>query len=445
MFERKIYREMLHWKESFAPKYALFLKGARRVGKTTLAEKLGREAYDSYILIRFDNVDASIRNLFVESLRDLDTFFMQLQLEYRTQLFPRKSLIILDEIQLFPPARQALKTLLEDGRYDFLETGSLAGITKKSKDILIPSEEYTLEVLPMDFEEFLWAQDDRMTFPVLRDYFGKRKSMGALHQVILKSFREYMLVGGMPQVVSAFLPDKNFEKADFVKHEILRLYKQDMQEQNEEKSEYVGNFFEQIPSELSKHDKRFVISHIDPQARLREYRGPVRWLDEAMVVNLAFNVEDPSVAFNLGITDSSFKCYLTDTGLLVTLAFYDGTYMDNDLYKAVLLDRLQVNEGMLVENVVAQCLRSGGHKAYFYAKRDAKTRKTVMEIDFLMRKGKKVVPLEVKSGKSLSIKSLERIKATYGSRIGDGIVLHHGEVKEQDGILFLPYYAAAVL
>lgn len=175
MFERKIYSEMLRWKEAFAPKYALFLKGARRVGKTTLAEKLGREAYDSYILIRFDNADASIRNLFVESLRDLDTFFMQLQLEYRTQLFPGKSLIILDEIQLFPPARQALKTLLEDGRYDYLETGSLAGITKKSKDILIPSEEYTLEVLPMDFEEFLWAQDDRMTFPVLRDYFGKNR------------------------------------------------------------------------------------------------------------------------------------------------------------------------------------------------------------------------------------------------------------------------------
>ena len=445
MFERKIYQEMLRWKHDYAPKYALFLKGARRVGKTTLAKKLGEEAYKSHILIRFDQVTDDVRNLFVNGLLDLDTLFETLQLIYKTKLFRGESLIILDEVQLFPAARQALKTLLEDGRYHYLETGSLAGITKKSKDILIPSEEYPLDVLPMDFEEFLWAQDDHVTIPMIRSRVEARKPFGAMHQSIMNRFREYMLVGGMPQVVSAFLPDKNFEKADFVKHEILRLYKQDMQEQNEEKSEYVGNFFEQIPSELSKHDKRFVISHIDPQARLREYRGPVRWLDEAMVVNLAFNVEDPSVAFNLGITDSSFKCYLTDTGLLLTLAFYDRTYMDNDLYKAVLLDRLQVNEGMLVENVVAQCLRSGGHKTYFYAKRDAKTRKTVMEIDFLIRKGKKVVPLEVKSGKSLSIKSLERIKATYGSRIGDGIVLHHGEVKEQDGILFLPYYAAAVL
>lgn len=304
MFERKIYQEMLRWKHDYAPKYALFLKGARRVGKTTLAKKLGEEAYKSHILIRFDQVTDDVRNLFVNGLLDLDTLFETLQLIYKTKLFRGESLIILDEVQLFPAARQALKTLLEDGRYHYLETGSLAGITKKSKDILIPSEEYPLDVLPMDFEEFLWAQDDHVTIPIIRSRVEARKPFGAMHQSIMNRFREYMLVGGMPQVVSAFLPDKNFEKADFVKHEILRLYKQDMQEQNEEKSEYVGNFFEQIPSELSKHDKRFVISHIDPQARLREYRGPVRWLDEAMVVNLAFNVEDPSVAFNLGITDS---------------------------------------------------------------------------------------------------------------------------------------------
>ncbi len=445
MFERKIYSEMLRWKEAFAPKYALFLKGARRVGKTTLAEKLGREAYDSYILIRFDNADASIRNLFVESLRDLDTFFMQLQLEYRTQLFPGKSLIILDEIQLFPPARQALKTLLEDGRYDYLETGSLAGITKKSKDILIPSEEYTLEVLPMDFEEFLWAQDDRMTFPVLRDYFGKRKPMGALHQVVLKSFREYMLVGGMPQVVTAFLQGKDYAAADFVKQQILTLYKNDMQEQNEESSLYVTNFFDRIPSELSQHDKRYVLSHIDGQARMREYRGPIRWLDEAMIVNIASKVDDPSAAFQLSISDPGFKCYMMDTGLLVSLAFSDRPFLENDLYKAILKDQLGVNEGMLLENIVAQCLKANGHRPFFYARRNEKTRKTEIEIDFLIRKGKKIVPIEVKSSSSSSIKSLLRFKEIYGKHIDAPIVLHHGETKMEEGVQFFPYYMAALL
>lgn len=230
MFERKIYQEMLRWKHDYAPKYALFLKGARRVGKTTLAKKLGEEAYKSHILIRFDQVTDDVRNLFVNGLLDLDTLFETLQLIYKTKLFRGESLIILDEVQLFPAARQALKTLLEDGRYHYLETGSLAGITKKSKDILIPSEEYSLDVLPMDFEEFLWAQDDHVTIPMIRSRVEARKPFGAMHQSIMNRFREYMLVGGMPQVVSAFLPDKNFEKADFVKHEILRLYKQDMQE-----------------------------------------------------------------------------------------------------------------------------------------------------------------------------------------------------------------------
>ena len=216
MFERKVFQEMLKWKEKYAPHYALFLKGARRVGKTTLAEKLGREAYESYILIRFDQADRVVKDLFVNGLRDLDGFFAQLQFEYKTQLHRRKSLIVLDEIQLFPQARQALKTLLEDGRYDYLETGSLAGITKRSKDILIPSEEYTLEVQPLDFEEFLWASEDTFTMPLMREHFANRKPMGALHQGMMRSFSEYMLVGGMPQVVQAFVNGKDFGKADLV-------------------------------------------------------------------------------------------------------------------------------------------------------------------------------------------------------------------------------------
>jgi predicted AAA+ superfamily ATPase len=443
MYERKIFDRMLQWKREFAPRYALFLKGARRVGKTTLAEKLGREAYRSYILVRFDQIDPAVKDLFVNSLRDLDTLYATLQFVYNTQLHPRESLIILDEIQLFPPARQALKTLLEDGRYDFLETGSLAGITKRSKDILIPSEEYVLEVLPMDFEEYLWAKGNNMAMPLIREHFQSRKPMGAMHQALMKVFREYMLVGGMPQAVEAFLTSKDFGKADFVKQQILNLYAADMQEQNEENAEYVSSFFERIPAELSKHDKRYVLAHIDPNARLRSFRGPIRWLDESMVVNLAAQLDEPSAALNLVAGGTAFKCYMMDTGLLVSLAFRDRPYLENELYKAILLDRLQVNEGMILENMVAQCIRASGRRAFFYIERDAESRRTILEVDFVIRIGKKLVPVEVKSGASRQAKSLVRLKARYGSRIGESIVLHPGEIQNKEDIWYLPYYMAA--
>lgn len=368
-----------------------------------------------------------------------------MQFVYNTPLYPRESLIIFDEIQLFPPARQALKTLLEDGRYDYLETGSLAGITKKSKDILIPSEEYALDVLPMDFEEFTWAMNYDMVMPIIRKHYQSKKPLGALHQGLMKAFREYILIGGMPQAITAFSKGKDFGQADFAKQQIINLYKNDMEFQQEENSNYVSNFFDRIPSELSKHDKRYILSHVDPNARIRDYKGPIKWLDEAMIINIANNVDDPSVVFNLGIIDPSFKCYLMDTGLLVSLAFRDRPYLENDLYKAILLDRLQVNEGMIIENAVAQCLRANGHKAFFYIERSVQSKKISMEIDFLIRQGKKVIPLEVKSGQSNSIRSLTRFKEKFGKRIGEAVVLHHGEIKNQDGIWFLPYYMATVL
>ena len=444
-YERKVYKTMLEWKEKLAPHHALFLKGARRVGKTTLAEKLGREAYKTYILVRFDQAGDDVKDLFINSLRDLDNFYAVLQLLYRTYLHERESLIILDEIQLFPQARQAVKTLLEDGRYDILETGSLASITKRSKEILIPSEEYTLEVLPMDFEEFLWAQGDRMTVPLIRRHYETMKPLKDLHRPIMKSFREYMMVGGMPQAVKMFVESRDYGKVDLVKQQIINLYSNDMAEQTDERSEYVSNFFFRIPSELSKHDKRYIISHIQSNARIREYQGPIRWLDEAMIINIADCVDEPSAALNLSMSDPSFKCYLMDTGLLISLAFKDRPILENDLYKQILLDRLQVNEGMLIENLVSQCLRANGHPSYFYLERNSATRKTTLEIDFLIRQNKKIVPIEVKSSSSSSIKSLERFKEKYGSRIADGIVLHHGELKREGTVVFLPYFMACVL
>ena len=444
-FERKVYQEMLRWKEEYAPEHALFLKGARRVGKTTLAEKLGKEEYRSYLLVRFDQAGDDVRSLFTDSLRDLDTLFATLQFVYGKRLYPRESLIILDEIQLFPPARQALKTLLEDGRYDYLETGSLATIEKRSKEILIPSEEYPVDVLPMDFEEYLWATGNDLVIPTLRERFDSLKPMGAMHQGAMKAFREYMLVGGMPRAVRAFAETRDFGRADFAKQRIISLYRSDMADQEEENPEYVTNFFDRIPSELSKHDKRYVLSHVDPHARIRDYRGPIRWLDEAMVINLANNVDDPSAALNLGVIDPSFKCYLMDTGLLVSLAYSDRPYLDNELYRAVLLDKLQVNEGMIVENVVAQCLRASGHRAYFYRETNEATRKTTMEIDFLVRQGNKVCPVEVKSGGSRSAKSILRFKEKFGRKVGMGYVLHAGEIRQEQGLTYLPYYMAPLL
>ena len=446
--KRKIYAELLRWKHEYAPGYALFIKGARRVGKTTIAEDFGRNEYRSFVTINFQSANDTIRDLFVNSLLDLEYFYNVIQMQYGVRLHERESLVILDEIQLFPLARQALKSLLADGRYDFIETGSLAGITKKTEreEILIPSEEYAIEMFPLDFEEFLWAMGDEMTMPILRGSYTNLKALGSLHKDIFRRFREYMCVGGMPQAVVKYAEKKDFETVDFVKKGILALYRNDIKSQEEENGSYIGNILDNVPSELSKHEKSssFKLSHINKNARYREYGGPLRWLEEAMIVNVARSVSDPSPALTLDLDDERFKCYLLDTGLLINLSFGDGSYMDNDFYKAILTDRLHVNEGMFVENVVAQCLRSNGHKLLFYVEYDAKG-KPLMEIDFLIRKDRKVVPVEAKSGKSFAVKSLHNFKDKFTNRVGLQYVLHDGDIKREGELVYLPYYMASVL
>lgn len=329
-------------------------------------------------------------------------------MQYKVRLYKRESLIILDEIQLFPQARQALKTLLEDKRYDYIETGSLAGITKKSRkaEILIPSEEYSVEMHPLDFEEFLWANGDAFTMDIIRDHYENLKPFGQkLNKEILRRFCEYMCVGGMPQAVVAFMNTKDYERVDFAKREILSLYRNDIKEQEEENTEYVGNILDNIPSELARHDSisktsEFRFAHIDKNARLREYRGPLRWLDEAMIINIARNTTDPSPALTLNLDDGRFKCYMMDTGLLINLSFGDGDFIDNDFYRAILMDQLHINEGMFVENVIAQCLRANGHKIVFYVEYNNQG-KLVMEIDFLIRKDKKSDSNRSKIGEKL--------------------------------------------
>ena len=448
VLKRKTYEELLKWKKEYAPEYALFLKGARRVGKTTIAEELGKNEYKSFITINFQSTNDTVRDLFVNSLLDLDYFFNVIQLQYGKKLYKRASLIILDEIQLYPLARQALKTLLADGRYDYIETGSLAGIKKKteSSEILIPSEEYAVEMFPLDFEEFLWATDDEFTFPIIKSSYEKVKPLGNLHKDIFRKFREYMCVGGMPQAVVKYVQTKDFEKVDFAKKEILALYRNDIKNQKEENSTYLGNILDNIPSELSKHEKSssFKLSHVDKNARYREYSSPLTWLSEAMIVNVARNVTDPSPALTLSMDDERFKCYLLDTGLLINLSFGDGTFMDNEFYKAILTDRLHINEGMFVENAVAQSLRSNGHKILFYVEYNDKG-KPVMEIDFLIRKAKKVVPVEVKSGREFAAKSLRNFKTKFSNKVGLQYVLYDGDIKRDEEVIYLPYYMAAVL
>ena len=448
VLKRKTYEELLKWKKEYAPEYALFLKGARRVGKTTIAEELGKNEYKSFITINFQSTNDTIRDLFVNSLLDLDYFFNVIQLQYGKKLYKRASLIILDEIQLYPLARQALKTLLADGRYDYIETGSLAGIKKKTKssEILIPSEEYAVEMFPLDFEEFLWATGDEFTFPIIKSSYEKVKPLGNLHKDIFRKFREYMCVGGMPQAVVKYVQTKDFEKVDFAKKEILALYRNDIKNQKEENSTYLGNILDNIPSELSKHEKSssFKLSHVDKNARYREYSSPLTWLSEAMIVNVARNVTDPSPALTLSMDDERFKCYLLDTGLLINLSFGDGTFMDNKFYKAILTDRLHINEGMFVENAVAQCLRSNGHKILFYVEYNSNG-KPVMEIDFLIRKAKKVVPVEVKSGREFAAKSLRNFKTKFSNKVGFQYVLYDGDIKRDNEVIYLPYYMAAVL
>ena len=443
-FKRKVYNKMIKWKNEYAPDYALFLKGARRVGKSTLALRLGREEYKSYIEIRFDKAPDEIKELFINSLEDLDYFFNKLQIFYKTRLYVRESLIILDEIQLFPAARQALKTLLEDKRYDYVETGSLASINKKSKDILIPSEEYTIEVLPMDFEEYMWAMNNDITIDIIKEHYTNLRPLGKINKDIMKSFREYLLVGGMPQAVAEYVKSKDFGKVDFVKQNILNLYENDIETQNEENPVYVKNIFLHIPSELSKHDKQFVLSHIEG-ARRREYKEPIRWLNDAMIVNIAKNVSDPSVAFNLSTTDPSFKCYMGDTGLLVSLAYKNKDYLENEFYEAILFDKLHINEGMIIENIVAQALRANCHNVYYYKKTDKESKNTVMEIDFLIRHNNKVCPIEVKSTNNYTISSLLKFKNIFNKKIGTLYVLHNGDIKVEDNIVYLPYYMSICL
>lgn len=446
MLKRKIYDQMLAWKQHSGGQTALLIDGARRVGKSYITELFARQEYASHIIIDFGNVSKDILDLFVHDSADLDLFYAKLAAYFSTVLHPRDSLIVFDEVQQFPQARQLIKYLVADGRYDFLETGSLIRLKKNTESIIIPSEEEHLEMFPLDFEEFLWALGDEATVPLIRTCFEAKRPLGqALHRKIMNDFRQYMLVGGMPQSVLAYLDGKNFAAADEAKRRILQLYRTDVSKFASGYKEKVYAVFDGIPGQLSKKEKKYKLSSISKNARFRSYEDSFIWLSESMVVNVCFNATDPTVGLALSADHATQKCYMADTGLLVTQTFMDRAFTDNELYRAILFDKLDINEGMIMENIVAQMLRQNGHKLYFYSRNDKENRENHMEIDFLISAEKRISPIEVKSGDYHSHSSLDKFKKRFSGKIGTPYILYPKDVMEKDGIWHLPLYMAMFL
>ena len=445
ILKRKIYDKLLKWKKTSNGKTAILIEGARRIGKSTVAEYFARQEYDSYILIDFNKAPEEITSLFATQRDDLDQIFNTLEVYYKTKLVVRKSLIIFDEVQKCPDARSLIKYLVEDGRYDYMETGSLISLKKNVQDIIIPSEEERVRMYPLDFEEFLWAMGDEVTVPFLREKFIKKQEVGSLHRDIMKTFRTYVLIGGMPQSVIAYIDNGNFEQSDLAKKSILNLYQEDIHKYSHGNDEKVVAIFDGIPGQLAKHNKRFMLSSVSENARNRSYEEAFNWLDESMIVNLCYNTTDPTVGLALTREDTSVKCYLGDTGLLVTKSFENKSYLDNILYRDILLDKLNVNEGMIMENFVAQTLRTNGYRLFFYARNDDKNRDNDMEIDFLINRENKLSPIEVKSGEYNKHSSIDKFKKKYGKRVGERFVLHTKDVRVEGDVTYLPLYMAIML
>ena len=448
---RKIYDEILKWKKRSAGQTALLIDGARRVGKSYIAEKFAAAEYKSYLLIDFNRAPKEVIDLFDNYLNDLDTLFMYLSGFYNTKLYERETLIILDEVQLCPRARSAIKYLVADGRYDYLETGSLMSIKKNVKDILIPSEEEHLKMYPLDFEEFLWALDNETLMPLIQTCYEKKQPMGqALHRKAMDYFRQYMIVGGMPQAVARYVETRDFDSIDRVKRAILELYRADIVKHAAGYEIKVKQIFDNIPAQLQKHDKKFKLSSLKKEARFRDYDDALFWLSDAMIANICYNSTAPSIGLKLNMDRLTLKCYMADTGLLISHAFDENGIVSEEIYKKLLFDKLECNKGMIVENLVAQMLTAAGHKLYFYSNPSRDEVSERMEIDFLIAKSKissrhNISPIEVKSGKNYTLTSLKKFRNKYAEQTDTPYVLHTGDLKEADGITYLPLYMTPLL
>ena len=439
IFKRKIYDELKKWKEEANGSTALLIEGARRVGKSTVAEEFAKNEYKKYILIDFSIVSTDIRNLF-EDMSNLNSFFSMLMLYFHVDLEVRNSLIIFDEVQLCPKARQAIKTLVKDGRYDYIETGSLISIKKNVQDILIPSEERKITMHPMDYEEFLWALNDTTTIPLLKSYFESSKPFGdSINRKLMKDFCLYMLVGGMPQAVNAYIETYNFRKVDEVKRTIISLYEDDFK-----KIDPTGRLsliFEAIPSQLNKNSKGFQIKKVINSYDSSEdtLLGLISELKDSKVVNLAYHSNDPNIGLSAYKDLNTYKIYMADTGLFVTLQFKDKDFTENIIYEKLLNDKLSANLGYLYENVVAQILTSSGNELFYYTFYD-EVQKRNFEIDFIISKKNKICPLEVKSSNYKSHASLDEFTIKFSDRILNKYIIHTKDFSKDKDIFCIPIY-----
>ena len=448
--QRKIYNKILDWKEKSKGSTALLIDGARRVGKSYIVEEFAKNNYKSYILLDFNKVPDDIKNLFNIYLDDLDSLFLYLSNYYNVTLYERNSLIIFDEVQLYPKARSAIKYLVADGRFDYIETGSLVSIKENVQEILIPSEEQHLQMYPLDFEEFMWALDNHNLMNLIKKCFEEKKSLGeTLHRKAMNYFRQYIIVGGMPQVVEEYVKTNNFADIDQIKRNIINLYRDDIRKHARNYSMKVESIFDSIPSQLQKHEKKFKITALNKDAKFRDYEDAMFWLTDAMIINQCFNATEPSIGLKLNSDNTFLKCYMADTGLLISHSFDENGLVSEEIYKKILFDKLEFNGGMIIENIVSQMLVASGHKLYFYSN-NSRNKEDRMKIDFLIAKNSitskhNICPIEVKSGKNYTLTSLNKFRKKYKDKLSDAYVIHTGDYKQIDGIIYLPLYMTPLL
>lgn len=441
-FKRKIYDTMLKWKQERNGETALLIQGARRIGKSTIAEEFARKEYKSYILIDFSKVSKEVRDLF-NDVSDLNYILLRLQFIFQVELYERKSVIIFDEVQLQPLARQAIKHLVKDGRYDYIETGSLISVRSKSRNIIIPSEETKIDMFPMDFEEFRWALGDKATIPLLRKAFENKTALGdAVHRKLMRDIRLYMLVGGMPQAVSAYIKTNNFMAVDRVKRDIIALYEEDFIKLDN--SGRAKAMYNAIPAQLSRNTSRYQIGNAVPDEKIDRVINIIKDMEDSMTTNIAFHTDDPNIGLALTKNQEYFKMYTSDTGLFVTLAFMDSDVTENVIYEKLLSDKLSTNLGYVYENLIAQMLRATGKNLFYHTIPYAEGKK-YYEVDFIITDKHKISPIEVKSSGYKSHKSLDEFSTKYSERITNKYVIYTKDYKREGGVEYIPVYMTLFL
>lgn len=442
MFRRKIYDKLLEWKTESDGRTALLIEGARRVGKSTVVEEFAKNEYESYILIDFSRASKAVKELF-EDISDLDYLFLQLQLQYKVDLHERRSLIIFDEVQQCPLARQAIKALVADHRYDYVETGSLISIKRNVKDILIPSEERKISMYPMDHEEFLWAVGDTTTIPLLKKVFDSGKPVGAqIHRKLMRDFRLYMLVGGMPQAVNEYIETNNFRKVDQIKRDILNLYEDDFKKIDP--TGKLSSLFDAIPAQLNKNASRYQVSSVLNGERAENILESIAELKDSKTVLVSYHADDPNAGMSNNKDLGKFKLFLSDTGLFTTLMFKDRDFTENIIYEKLLNDKLSANLGYLYENAVAQILTANGNALFYHTFMNESTRRNY-EIDFILARKNKVCPIEVKSSGYKTHASLDAFSRKFSDRILDKYLIYTKDFAKDEDIFCLPIYLVQFL